>query len=59
MQLGQKSNDVCEEDGGEDEEGLEDQAGADGEGVTAAEVAAVVEAVEGFEPSWGFFAEIT
>ena len=48
-----------EEDGGEDEEGLENQAGADGEGIGSTEVATVVEAVESFEPSWGFFAEIT
>ena len=59
MQLGQKSNDGSEEEGSEDEEGLEDETAGDGEGVTATEVAAVVEAVESLEPRWGFFAEIT
>ena len=48
-----------EEDESQDEKSLEDEAGAGGEGVTATKVAAVVEAVKGFKPTRGFFAEVT
>ncbi|NCX36410.1 MAG: hypothetical protein EBX19_07375 [Actinobacteria bacterium] len=47
-----------EGDGTEDEEGLENQASADGEGVVAPEMEALVEAMESLEPSRCFPAQI-
>ena len=58
MQLGQKSNDVSEENGGEDEERLKDEPAADGERIVAAEVAALVDAVKVFEPRRDLAAEV-
>ena len=47
-----------EEEAGEDEQSLKDQAAGGGEGIPAAEVAALMKAVEGLEPSGRFFAKV-